>query len=124
MVYFVEEFEWFDWGNWGSCSASCGTGIRVRNRNCNYPGRMSEQEKYCHGPHYELETCNSDPCEHHTSEWMEWTAWNKCSAKCGGGVRSRYRYRICGEEDSEDQMFCDDYQLDLKECNYHSCSGE
>ncbi|XP_055329397.1 SCO-spondin-like [Paramacrobiotus metropolitanus] len=118
----IQDFGWYHWGQWGSCTASCGGGVRVRNRNCNFPGRLAEQKKYCHGNHYELESCNSQKCESYVSPWMEWTSWTACSAKCGGGVRSRYRFRVCADEDSSEKIFCDDFQMDLEECNYHSCA--
>ena len=28
-------------------------------------------------------------------QWGEWSEWDKCSKKCGGGLRDRERYCDC-----------------------------
>jgi len=80
---------WSSFSAWSPCSAKCGGGVQSRTRVCNNPepafGGMA-----CVGEALETRTCNSARCSA-DGGWTKWSKWSKCSAKCGGGLRSRHR---------------------------------
>ncbi|XP_059056754.1 A disintegrin and metalloproteinase with thrombospondin motifs 1-like [Achroia grisella] len=47
--------EWGEWGEWSKCSATCGYGLRARNRVCQYRG--SPSEKSCEGASSQVMSC-------------------------------------------------------------------
>ncbi|KIH51342.1 thrombospondin type 1 domain protein [Ancylostoma duodenale] len=50
--------QWSEWGPFGQCTASCGGGQHMRQRQCNH-GCSSCQ---CIGPSTEIQACNTAPC--------------------------------------------------------------
>ncbi|XP_025079087.1 semaphorin-5A-like isoform X1 [Pomacea canaliculata] len=52
---------WSDWGMFGECSVACGTGMRVRRRDCNSPPPM-DGGLYCKGESEQEEECVQKPC--------------------------------------------------------------
>jgi len=38
----------------------------------------------------------------HMDMWASWDNWSRCSRTCGGGVRTRYRYRCCDSGKSQE----------------------
>ncbi|XP_052264383.1 coadhesin-like isoform X5 [Dreissena polymorpha] len=52
---------WSAWANWSSCTATCGGGLRTRDRMCNNPV-PSYLGRYCDGPSQNTDLCNNVPC--------------------------------------------------------------
>ena len=79
---------WTLWSPWSSCSASCGTGTQMRERDCAEPlpafGGLP-----CDGNDLEIRECVNDcPIPGNWSPWSEFTV---CSASCGLGTQTRTR---------------------------------
>ena len=53
--------QWGPWGGYGSCSKSCGSGQKVRTRECNNPS-PSHGGKGCIGSDREETICNTKGC--------------------------------------------------------------
>ncbi|KAK3700598.1 hypothetical protein QZH41_010513 [Actinostola sp. cb2023] len=53
--------KWSSWQRWSSCSATCGGGVRVRERTCDNPA-PSGHGKNCEGKPEETGACAQDPC--------------------------------------------------------------
>ncbi|KAL1246186.1 putative disintegrin and metalloproteinase with thrombospondin motif adt-1 [Trichinella spiralis] len=76
------EATWRTWGPWSACSATCGPGTMVRERECEAPTG-------CTGAYQETGVCNLGAC----AAWSPWNEWGSCSATCGDGFQERQR--IC-----------------------------
>ena len=77
-----------EWADWSSCSATCGYGIRKRERNC-YGAIDCEKL----GPLAQEEVCPDLPrCQGTLGQWSE---WSQCSTTCGKGSGTRQRQRSC-----------------------------
>ncbi|XP_075903170.1 A disintegrin and metalloproteinase with thrombospondin motifs 3 isoform X2 [Nelusetta ayraudi] len=59
---------WGSWSKLGSCSRSCGTGVRLRTRQCNNPA-PSNGGQDCPGVNYEYQLCNTDDCPKHFEDF-------------------------------------------------------
>jgi hypothetical protein len=76
------------WGRWGSCSKTCETGVRTRQRsmldpyNCAGSGGTTPVL-------IEHEFCARQPCK--PCATSSWAAWGSCSKTCETGIRSRKR---------------------------------
>jgi len=86
------DFLWAAWSSWTSCSVTCDTGKRTRERRC-YPAKNGgvtcpdiEKNK---GDYYKEEACMIKECERFSTGL--WTGWSTCSATCGKGVRTKER---------------------------------
>ncbi|TWW70528.1 SCO-spondin Precursor [Takifugu flavidus] len=75
---------WTSWGPWSSCSASCGSGSRSRQRFC-APG---DPLFHCAGEAVEKQECFNTTCPV-DGQWLSWENWSNCSS-CGG-VQVRHR---------------------------------
>ncbi|KAH3755662.1 hypothetical protein DPMN_190360 [Dreissena polymorpha] len=89
---------WSAWIEWGSCSVTCGTGLRRRDRACDNPW-PSRDGNHCFGDNINYEICSKPVC----ATWTAWGSWSSCSDTCGYGLRERYRN--CSAT-SDMQNFC------------------
>jgi hypothetical protein len=53
--------KWSDWGEWSSCSVSCGSGNRLRERSCSNPP-PSELGRQCEGNNRQTDSCVLEQC--------------------------------------------------------------
>lgn len=90
LVYCPINGSWSDWGNWLPCSATCGTGLRSRERECNNPSPQHGGQ-YCTGQTTESEICVKPNCAV-DGRWGEWSSYSGCSVTCGEGTQTRTRY--------------------------------
>ena len=67
---------WSNWSEYGACSATCGTGKKLRTRECKngYPGQRGCDV----GTTEEYAQCNTGLCP----AWTDWSIWSECSATC------------------------------------------
>ncbi|CAG2100155.1 unnamed protein product [Medioppia subpectinata] len=115
---------WTDWSQWSTCSATCGSANKYRYRKCASPA-PAFGGRNCRGLERESIPCVSQPpCANSTSiqepikpanQWSNWSEWEICSAKCGGGVQ--LRRRRC-ESTSKACIGCD---VEWRLCNRHDC---
>ncbi|XP_029384740.1 semaphorin-5A isoform X1 [Echeneis naucrates] len=81
---------WTPWTAWSPCSTSCGIGFQVRQRSCSNP-TPRHGGRVCVGQNREERYCNEHlPCPPHVY-WSAWSAWERCTVPCGGGIQSRHR---------------------------------
>ena len=72
--------EWAEWAEWQRCSATCGGGMRLRERRC-----LGEN---CRGADADSEECGSEKnCP------GPWGRWTDCTVSCDRGTQ--YRRRLC-----------------------------
>ncbi|KAL7885412.1 hypothetical protein AOLI_G00057070 [Acnodon oligacanthus] len=110
-----------EWISWSPCSASCGMGMRSRER---YIKQFPEDGSSCREPTEETEKCvvNED-CSPSSCIVTEWSDWEPCSASCGVGMRKRVRMMkmsasdgsLCRAEMEEVEKCM------MPECNVFSC---
>lgn len=78
-----------EWIMWSPCSASCGMGMRSRER---YVKQFPEDGSMCKVPTEETEKCIvNEECEPSSCIVTEWGEWEECSATCGMGMKKRHR---------------------------------
>uniref|UniRef100_A0AAY4BDW6 Spondin-1 n=1 Tax=Denticeps clupeoides TaxID=299321 RepID=A0AAY4BDW6_9TELE len=78
-----------EWITWSPCSASCGVGMRSRER---YVKQFPEDGSICTLPTEETETCTvNEECSPNSCLVTEWGEWDPCSATCGQGMKRRER---------------------------------
>ncbi|XP_062856878.1 spondin-1b isoform X2 [Trichomycterus rosablanca] len=78
-----------EWISWSPCSASCGMGMRSRER---YIKAFPEDGSSCREPTEETEKCVvNDDCSPSSCVVTEWADWETCSVSCGVGVKKRTR---------------------------------
>ncbi|RMX52480.1 hypothetical protein pdam_00013778 [Pocillopora damicornis] len=79
------------WEPYGECTKTCGGGKQYRERTCTNPP-PSAGGKDCDGlgPSKTSRECNNQDCPVNGG-YTTWSKWSECSAKCGGGTRSRSR---------------------------------
>ncbi|KAL4230559.1 Thrombospondin type 1 repeat-containing protein [Mactra antiquata] len=75
---------WALWSDWGLCTQSCGTGIKMRVRQCDNPP-PNFGGKTCQGPAVEEGVCETGkPCPV-DGGFGPWIESGQCDAKCGVG---------------------------------------
>lgn len=102
-----------DFGHWSSCSISCGTGTKVRERTVDMPA--SNGGTPC-PTLYETKMCQKycpEDCQTTT-----WSGYGECSVGCGGG--KQYRTRSMTRDFKYGGKMCPHLQ-EGQDCNIHKC---
>ena len=103
--------EWSEWTSWTECSATCGTGLTKKSREC-INGKQGELG--CEGDLTESKSCNSQDCP----KWGEWNSWTECSVTCGTGLTKKSRECINGKPG---ELGCEGDLTESKSCNPQDC---
>ncbi|KAL5292663.1 SEMA5A family protein [Megaselia abdita] len=85
---------WGPWGQWSDCTSKCGTGFRLRKRECNDPSPKNGGLP-CTGCNIDYETCNNEPCHEHKrlSIWTPWlTQMNDSQLSEGVSIEKRFKF--------------------------------
>ena len=78
------------WSAWSTCSKSCGGGTQTRSRDYIPAIRGGNELPHGHSDLNQSQACNTQEC-HIDGSYTPWSAWGKCSKKCGGGTQTRSR---------------------------------
>ncbi|CAM9369692.1 unnamed protein product [Lampetra planeri] len=81
---------WTPWSAWSVCTTTCSMGFQVRQRSCSNPSPR-HGGRVCVGQNREERFCNEHTRCPVPATWSPWGPWERCSAPCGGGVRTRRR---------------------------------
>ncbi|XP_062608445.1 coadhesin-like [Saccostrea cucullata] len=81
---------WSSWGEWSTCSLTCGSGGKSRERSCTNPSPQYGGAD-CSGESEETVPCNTQGCPAVDGGWSSWGEWSTCSLTCGSGGKSRER---------------------------------
>jgi len=76
-----------DWCEWTQCSKKCGGGTSTRSRTILTPPAYGGAQ--C-PPLTDTKQCNTHLCPQ-DCKLGDWCEWSQCSAKCGGGTKTRSR---------------------------------
>ncbi|XP_060560139.1 A disintegrin and metalloproteinase with thrombospondin motifs adt-2-like [Ruditapes philippinarum] len=113
--------EWNDWSTWSACSASCGNGVRTRQRTC--------MGGVCEGAEEMISTCVLSDCDTEVVQkwWSDWGQWSVCTRTCGGGMRTRTRSCSTGNStdccEYTDEESCLLEHTQTRECINDDCLG-
>lgn len=109
-----------NWSNFTSCTVSCGTGTRTRNRSCTNPSPKQGGDD-CIGKSTQIKACFLRHCPV-DGNYSQWTQFTSCSLSCGGG--KTYRSRTCTNPKPEYRgLNCSDLgpNQEVKDCNSQPC---
>ncbi|KAL4219909.1 hypothetical protein ACF0H5_020321 [Mactra antiquata] len=83
---------WGSWGSWQGCSATCGTGVQRRYRDCDSPA-PANNGLACWGEKFEENACSGgSACPVGVDgNWGAWSTAIGCTATCGSGTTTRLR---------------------------------
>ncbi|XP_055340019.1 uncharacterized protein LOC129589332 [Paramacrobiotus metropolitanus] len=112
---------WDHWSSWSTCPSLCGGGSTMRFRKCLSHG--IDQHMVCPGTPYDIQQCNTHPCDHYRQDYASWSSWSlptPCSGQCSedGYFANTFRIFSCGSADVED---CPRIAVRQVECDYRSC---
>ncbi|XP_076809330.1 kielin/chordin-like protein [Clavelina lepadiformis] len=122
------------WETWGHCSATCGSGRRLRMRQRTKVTKATMTSLIdCSDTHLQESmpcytgSCNLSPAMLMNAEpdmdhclQMRWTEWGPCSVACGVGLRTRQQVLINSSHPLG--HLCHLLQ-ETKQCHGHDCSG-
>ncbi|XP_060783053.1 spondin-1b isoform X2 [Neoarius graeffei] len=110
-----------EWIIWSPCSATCGMGMRSRER---YIKVFPEDGSSCREPTEETEKCVvNDDCSPSSCIVTEWADWEPCSVSCGVGMKKRARMmKMPASDGSECRAELEEVEkCMMPECNVLSC---
>lgn len=110
---------WGGWMTWMMCTASCGGGIRRRERFCNNP-RPIHGGKLCPGSELDEESCSEEPCAV-DGNWGQWSRFGMCSRSCGRGEMTRTRECNSPAPTGGGQP-CRGRSIDTRRCERRKCA--
>ncbi|XP_052212308.1 SCO-spondin-like isoform X4 [Dreissena polymorpha] len=100
---------WEEWAEWGACSATCGTTVKFRFRDCTFSARNGS----CAGDEYMSGIC-STPCPV-DGAWSQWLPWAACTVTCETGVTNRTR--LCSNPaPANGGKTCEGIKYETKSC--------
>ncbi|XP_013418821.1 A disintegrin and metalloproteinase with thrombospondin motifs adt-2 isoform X2 [Lingula anatina] len=87
---------WSDWSSWSDCSATCGSGLKTREKLCNNPAPSNGGSYCCYNGVCQYNrltgrtSCDAGPCGNAVDgNWGSWQAWSTCDSSCR---RTRVKY--------------------------------
>lgn len=109
---------WSSWGAWTDCTASCGSGMQMRSRDC-----LAKNIQQCSNNDAIMQrSCNTKSCQFSLSFWGQWAPWSECSATCGSATKSRSRQCVNGEIGSGNCQQGGESQE--SDCKLEACQAE
>ncbi|WAR27191.1 ADT1-like protein [Mya arenaria] len=103
---------WESWEAWDVCTRTCGTGTKVRTRDCFFPPRVTQGDFCTTGKSKETVDLDGTP--------GQWTEWTSCTVSCGGGTQTRTR-NCTYPENSVHGEECKDSLSENRNCNSDVC---
>ncbi|XP_052781602.1 SCO-spondin-like isoform X2 [Mya arenaria] len=110
---------WESWEAWDVCTRTCGTGTKVRTRDCFFPPRVTQGDFCTTGKSKETVDCNTNQCAVDGTPG-QWTEWTSCTVSCGGGTQTRTR-NCTYPENSVHGEECKDSLSENRNCNSDVC---
>ncbi|EDO28481.1 predicted protein, partial [Nematostella vectensis] len=110
-----------EWTAFSKCPNSCGrTALRSRERYCTNPA-PANGGKNCEGPRFQLKLCKLKDCPV-DGGYTAWTAWSRCTQKCGKGSKHRHRY-CTNPAPMYGGKTCEGRRREIKHCYGKMCNG-
>lgn len=107
---------WGDWSEFGACSVTCASGVRRRERKCDFPVPKNGG-KQCVGESFQTTPCEEKPCPV-DGVYKAWEDWSVCNKVCGGGEQTRTRECI---EPQHGGKACQGVGSETRACNEQDC---
>ncbi|XP_030644468.1 spondin-1b [Chanos chanos] len=104
-----------EWGEWESCSATCGMGMRQRQRMVKMPASSGVP---CAVNLVELDKCMMPDCDVPACMFSPWSEWSECSVSCGLGMRTRQRMLKTPAPPGH----CNEELEEVEKCMFPECS--
>ncbi|XP_061184989.1 SCO-spondin-like [Saccostrea echinata] len=110
-----------NWTLWDTCTVTCGGGTQTRTRTCTDPvPQYGGADCTALGVSSETQNCSSQPCAI-DGGFSDWSAWDTCSATCGGGSQSRTR-TCTNPAPQHGGADCSGDTSETQDCNTQACA--